>query len=57
MIQMIFQPPLSPPTARHEAQVLDHSQAERDEGNSDGCSLYRRMQILFFLKKFNNNFC
>lgn len=50
--KMIFQPPLPPPppTARHEAQVLDHSHAERDEGNNDGWSLYRRMQILFSLK-------
>lgn len=47
---MIFQPPFSAPTARHEAQVLDHSQAERDEGYNDGWSLYRRMQILFSLK-------
>lgn len=54
---MIFQPPIFPPTARHEAQVLDHSQAVRDEGNNDGWSLYWRMQILFSLKRFNNNFC
>lgn len=42
--------PHFPPAARHEAQVLDHSFAKRDEGNIDGWSLYRRMQILFFLK-------
>lgn len=47
-LKMIFQslhPPLPVSTARHEAQVLDHSQAQRDEGDNDGWSLFRGIQI------------